>query len=312
MSTRNLLKGYSRKANPYAMYDESFIRYVNELDSYFKASELRHQNSQDLAEATSSTEEMSAENRLSMKRRKFMWNQQAKLTVIPQISLNSFDVSSTELDTLEVSMKMNTDSASFYATPDQDLSFMTAPDGQSLCLTPDQATTSDVSCYLTAEQNSSLETDTYVYEIAKAHGSQETLYNESIEYDESSDSLESCEASAESCAAAISLIDLNENESEENTEIDLEAEAQDVLCPLKEKKIKVESVTKNEIQANDTVTNSTFRHKLQAKERRSNFVRSTCIDLEDEVKNNDNQDTTVIVLDEKEPKKESYLKCCPV
>lgn len=320
---RSLLKGHSKKSNPYAMYDESFIRYVNELDSYFKASEMRHQTSQDVAEGTSQNMDhitFTAEKRLSMRRKKFMWNQPSRVSEIPQISLNSFDVSSTDLDTLEVSLKTNTDNASYYTTPDQDVSFMTAPDGQSLCVTPDQATTSDMSCYLTAELNSSLETDTYVYEIANERGSQETLYNDSFDYDDSIDSHESCEASVESSAAKLSLIDLNvdnaangERDVDGLSQSDLEAEAEDVLCPLKEKKLKTVSVTeKKEISTNDTAMNSTsVRHKLEAKERRSNFVRSTCIDLDDEVKSNDNQDT-VIVLDEPEPKKESYLKCCPV
>ncbi len=307
---RKLVKNQSKKLTNFSQYDENFIRYVNELDSYFKASELRCQSRKEDVEGRSqraadyvrysleggSSVEVDSSGNSEMAMENDKVHSSHRGRVIPQISLNSCDASCySDFETLE-SLRTASENASYYATPEQDtLSLYTvSPEFDSLSnfVTPSQGTTPEQSRYHTAEPDNGCGIEDELLGDLRA-GSQETLFNASSEYDDVSfDSIRDDEVDADATfdidesAAAISKLNLTFSGRESaafGTSMD------------------------------DGVADSGAEAKanLEAKVRRSNFVRSSCIDLEDENKNEPR--STVVVLDEEEKKqKESYLKCCPL
>lgn len=330
--TRRLLKSQSKKATTstsYSMYDDNFIRYVNELDSYFKASELRHQSSKEVDKKAYSNHmtfpgtELGAMSTLS--NGLFQSVHTSYRPGIPQISLSSVQNESGGSNE-DDNGSLASDNGSYCTTMDHDWSsFMTStPDYDSLSffVTPSQGTTPELSCYVTAEQNTTSE-DTCVYKLPEEYGSQETLFNADSDYEESS--FRSI-LNYENGQRADQQVGIEEGFSQ----MSLGFRVRDNVlsnscsprgsirrgsspCGFSHRGSSPRSSTpRTDDEATVMVEKAEDSNKkLEAKVRRSNFVRTSCIDLDDEYKS-DADSATVVTLQVDEKKKESYFKCCPV
>lgn len=319
--TRRLLKSQSKKANTssaYSMYDENFIRYVNELDSYFKASELRHQSSKEVDKKPYSHHmtfpgvDPGAVG--TLRNGLFQSMHTPYRTGIPQISLSSVQNESGGSNEDEDG-SLTSDNVSYCTTMDPDWSSLmtSTPDYDSLSffVTPSQGTTPELSCYLTAEQNTTSE-DTCVYKLPEEYGSQETLFNADSDYEESS---------------FRSILDY-ENGQRADQQVAIEEGFSHMSLSFRVcDNVLSNSCSPRGFSPHSSPRSSTPRtddeaaamvekaedanKKLEAKVRRSNFVRTSCVDLEDEYKS-DADSATVVTLQDVGKKKESYFKCCPV
>lgn len=350
--TRRLLKSQSKKATTstsYSMYDENFIRYVNELDSYFKASELRHQSSKEVDQKAYSHHmtfpgaELGALN--TLRNGLFQSAHTSYHPGIPQISLSSVQNES-EGSNEGDDGSLASDNVSYCTTMDHDWSsFMTStPDYDSLSffVTPSQGTTPELSCYLTAEQNTTSE-DTY--KLPEEYGSQETLFNADSDYEENSfrsilnydGQRADQEVALEEGFSQMSLgFRVHENvlsnscsprgsirrgssprrsirrSSSPRKSIRRGSSPRGSTCRESSRRdSSPRSATGTHVEVAVMVETAEDAKKLEAKVRRSNFVRTSCIDLEDEYKS-DADSATVVTLQDDEKKKESYFKCCPV
>lgn len=317
-TAKKLVKSVCRKSPiHHSLYDESFIRYVNELDSYFKASELRYQNSQSeeknsfflrnhtkyYRDASFSFEMSSGTSESAYydgEQRSYSLDSPEPQRVLPLISLNSCKKLSSEM--LDSSGSPCED-ASFYTTLEQDIPYITTPDydNLSVCVTPSLCTASDQSCYFTAEQNGPGDSNTFISHLSHS-SSQETLFNAFSEYDD------------------ISYNSSRDHGSTHETSCNVD-ESTTALTKLKlGYNIHGNIVSNVETSSHENANNDdedalttalSQKQRMEAKIRRSNFVRSTCIDLEDDGKS-DSQCTAVTLDNEKVTEKESYMKCCPV
>lgn len=317
-TTKKLVKSVCRKSPVHhSLYDENFIRYVNELDSYFKASELRYQNSQSeeknsfslrshikyCRDASSSFEMSSGTSESAYydgEQRSYSLDSPEPQRVIPLISLNSCKkLSSDVLD----SSGSPCEDVSFHTTLEQDIPYITTPDydNLSVCVTPSLCTTSDQSCYFTAEPNSPEDSNTFMSHLNDS-SSQETLSNAFLEYDD------------------ISYNSGRDHGSTHESSCNVD-ESTTALAKLKLGYTVHGNIISNvETSSNENANNDdedalttalSQKQRMEAKIRRSNFVRSTCIDLEDDGKS-EPQCTAVTLDNEEVTKKESYMKCCPV
>jgi len=298
-------------------YDESFIRYVNGFESYFKASELRNQSSSEEAKSKSellrnrvryvaevSTSMEASSGSLSDARSYSLDSPKSqKKKSLPRVSL-VYDTAP-HIDLLDSPKSFSETASSYYATPDQDRSFITTPsDNYSFF-----ATASEQTSYLTAEHESLDESHTFVLD-AKQFSSQETLYNDDDDIfkdDEEDDEAE----------------DEEEDEMQDRiTELVRPSSSSDVSVPFSRLNLGFGLRTRfhDEMDATNVLTSPESREsKVEAKIRRSNFVRSTCIDLEEEESGKSDastisNSTSVLKQDAKtieSPIKDSTIKCFP-